>query len=447
MNPIYKVIKQDGEIFDPKEFLENIDCPEEFKIVIRREALGEKIFQKKESDYVKYANKLGFDWEPNSDAGFLRYDYKANLIMRLVKEYSRKLVGEIGFPILEVQGSNFFDLKHPVVQAYANLFGDRLFKFSSDKNDLVMSYDGSYPQFNLAKEYVISEKQLPFAHFSISDCYRYEQSGECMLLLRGRRFNMPDLHPYFKDVDQAWEWYPEIEEKICEAANSVDREYWNVVKVSSEKYWEIYKEQIIAIAKRRDKPVLVEVRRDDVGRYWIVDVDYSIVDSFEQVREIGCIQIDIGNAERLDIKYKDSKNKFHHPVIIHAAVPGGIERFIYLAIDKFKDKFPLWLHPIQLRLIPVNAKYIEYCHKIVCENPGIRIDIDDRDENINRRIRSAHEELVPNILLIGEREIKNNQNVVDRVQEIRNKISKLPFIQRNWPAEVSKLPMMNVARG
>lgn len=85
-------------------------------------------------------------------------------------------------------------MSHPVVEAYASLYGDRLFNFNAGNKKLVMSYNASYPQFNLAGQYSIKDKHLPFAHFSISDCYRLEQSGECMLFVRQRRFFMPDLH-------------------------------------------------------------------------------------------------------------------------------------------------------------------------------------------------------------------------------------------------------------
>lgn len=182
---------------------------------------------------MKIANKLGFCWEENSSIGFVQYNYKADLIMRLVKEYARKLVNEIGLPIYEVRGSNFFDMSYPVVQACAGLFGERLFIHNNDDKQMVMNYDASYPQFNIAGKASINDEAMPFAHFSLSDCYRYEQNGECMLLYRNRRFFMPDLHPYFRDVNEAWDWYPKLEKKLIESSENVSRKYWNVIKVSS----------------------------------------------------------------------------------------------------------------------------------------------------------------------------------------------------------------------
>jgi threonyl-tRNA synthetase len=438
----YLIISKNGNILDPKDFLKSADCSEHMKIVIEREALGIKAKNNLEKpSYLKYANKMGFSWEPNSAIGFIQYDYKANLIMRILKEYSRNLVDNIGLPIYEVSGSNFFDLQYPVVQAYAGLFGDRLFKFKSEDKELVMSYDASYPQFNLASQYRLSEKNLPMAHFSISDCYRYEQSGECMLLFRGRRFNMPDLHPYLKSVDEAFEWYFEIEKQILQGAKDAQREYINVAKVSSEKNWNIYKDKIINIAVKGNKDMLVEIKMDNVDRYWIVDIDYSFIDELKQIREVGCIQIDIGNAERLGIKYSDKNNNHNHPVIIHAAVPGGLERYLYMCFDKFKESFPIWLQPIQVRLIPVSDKFIDFCVELKNKHSNIRIDIDDRAEGVGKKIKDARRELIPNIVVIGEDEFGNSsklksfENIVNLIQkECESKY----FIDYNWPMLVSK---------
>jgi threonyl-tRNA synthetase len=442
MNNKYYVLKANGEIVDPEKYLESSQCPENFKAFIEREALNKKVDPGLKSDYLSYAKRLGFDWEPNSDRGFARFDYKAQLIMRLVKEYARQLVNEIGFPIYEVRGANFFDMSYPVVQAYAGLYGDRLFQLDAGDKRLVMSYDASYPQFNLASKYQLREKHLPFAHFSISDCYRLEQSGECMLFVRQRRFFMPDLHPYFKNIDEAFQWYPKIEEKLLEAVKDIHRYYEVVIEVSSEENWHEYQKRIEGIAKNLNQDILVAIIRDGKDRYWIINVDYKIIDQLGQSREICCIQIDVGNASRLDIHYKDEKDQKHFPVIIHSAVPGGIERYLYMLFDNFKISFPLWLYPAQIRLIPINQKHIAFCKRLIEENNNlpVRIEIDDRDEHLNKRIKQAHEDLIPFIVVIGDKEmsseanLKEFNNALNRVVEnVKNK----PFIPLSYPNLVS----------
>lgn len=440
MNNKYFILKKNGEIVEPDKYLESSQCSEEFRVFIEREAFNQQAVsvnrnKKQESeaksDYLSYAKKLGFDWEPNSDNGFMRFDYKAQLIMRLVKDYARQLVNEIGFPIYEVRGANFFDMSYPVVQAYAGLYGDRLFQFNAGQKKLVMSYDASYPQFNLAGKYQLKESNLPFAHFSISDCYRLEQSGECMLFVRQRRFFMPDLHPYFKDIDEAFKWFPKIEKKLLESAKDANKHYEIVVEVSSEDNWIKYQNKIKCIAKNLGQDILVAILMDGQDRYWIINVDYKIIDQLGQSREICCIQIDVGNASRLDIKYQDKKGNDNYPVIIHSAVPGGIERYLYMLLDNFKESFPLWLYPAQIRLIPVNKKHISFCKRLVDKSKHlpVRIEIDDRDEHLNKRIKQSHEDLVPFVVVIGDKEMSKRENL----KEFNSALSKVIKVSKNKP--------------
>jgi len=438
----YLVIKANGELVEPEIFLSSKECEHEFRLVIEREALGIKAKESNDRPkYLRYANKFGFDWEDNSSPGFIQYNHKADLMMRLVKEYARKLVNEIGLPIYEVKGANFFDLDYPVVQAYAKLFGDRLFIHNNDDKKLVMSYDASYPQFNLARKSSINSNAMPFAHFSISDCYRYEQSGECMLLFRGRRFFMPDLHPYLRDLNEAWKWYFKLNEKLVESFDSADRKFWNNIKVSSEKNWEKFSGHIKEIVKRGNKPALVEIRCDKVDRYWIIDVDYSIVDNLNQVREIGCIQIDAGNAKRLGIMYFDKSGKRKFPVIIHAAIPGGIERYLYMVFDNFKAGFPLWFYPVQVRLLLVGEDQkkaaMNFIQKISDLNLKLRIEIDDRAESVSKKIKLAHEDLIPNYFVFGQKEAADSSDIMDKLIGLDKEVRNFPFIQFSWPRELS----------
>src|SRR3989338_8075148 len=134
MNNKYFVISKRGEIIEPRKYIQSEECSEEFAMVIKREVYNEGASRgmesaKIKSDYLSFARKLGFDWEKNSYGGLVSYDYKARLILNLVQDYGRQLVKNIGIPVFEVSGSNFFSLSYPVVQAYAGLYGDRLFQF------------------------------------------------------------------------------------------------------------------------------------------------------------------------------------------------------------------------------------------------------------------------------------------------------------------------------
>jgi threonyl-tRNA synthetase len=440
----YFVLKQDKQVVEINKYLEQPGIDNEFARFIRREALHEVLIEQSNDkpSYLQYANKLGFRWEPNADIGHAQYDYKANLMRRLVQDYARQLVHELDMPVYEVNGANMFNLSHPVVDAYASLFGDRLYQFKSGANDVVMSYDASYPQFNLVAKAPLSYKQLPFAHFSISDCYRHEQSGEMMLLLRQRRFFMPDIHPYFKDVTEAFAWFPKLQEKIVGAAKDAGRDYQVVIEVPSVKIWKEYLHYIEQIPGQLGADVLVNILEDGVDRYWVVNVDYKIIDKLGQEREIGCIQVDIGNAPRLDIHYIDKDASKKHPVIIHSAIPGGIERYLYLLFNDFEEQgLPLWLQPVQIRLLPVGADFVKICQKLLkkYEILPLRIEIDDRNVMLAAKLKAAHEDLVPHKVVIGQKEMDANFAELEKlVKQLVKEVQGKPFIRREWPAEVSK---------
>ncbi len=437
------ILNQKKQVVEIDDYLKLPKIDNEFERFIRREALGE-ILVKQSNDkpaYLEPASKLGFNWEANADIGHVQYNYKANLMRRLVQEYARQLVHDIGLPIYEVNGANMFNLRHPVVEAYASLYGDRLYNFKAGKSDVVMSYDASYPQFNLASKAPLSHKQLPFAHFSIADCYRQEQSGEMMMLLRLRRFYMPDIHPYFKNVQEAFEWFPKLQSQILKSVDDANRGYQVVIEVPSEKIWYKYRQYIEQIPVQLSADVLVNVIEDGKDRYWVVNVDYKIIDKLGQAREIACIQVDIGNAPRLNIHYIDDDGQAKHPVIIHSAIPGGIERYLYILFDNFEQGLPAWINPVHIRLIPVGGEFIDPCKQLVEKYADLplRIEIDDRSISVSSRLKSAHEDYVPHKIVIGQQEIDDQFKELEKlVAKLAREVEGKPFIRREWPAEVSR---------
>ncbi|MDB5178879.1 MAG: hypothetical protein JWN01_822 [Patescibacteria group bacterium] len=442
MKDNYYVIKKNGQIIDAQAYVKAGEGSDDFRLFVKREALRHEVNRGAEGkpDYLAIAKKFGFGWEPNADIGIAQYDFKANLMRRLVQDYARMLVHRVGLPVYEVNGSNIFNLDHPVVAAYARLYGDRLYRFKSGANEVVMSYDASYPQFNLAQQHALSYRNLPFAHFSISDCYRHEQRGECMLLYRQRRFYMPDIHPYFRDVAQAFEWFPKFQEQILASGRELGREYEVAIEVSSPAHWERYRAEILQVAAGLDRDVLVGVINDHEDRYWIINVDYKIIDALGQSREIACVQIDIGNAPRLGIQYIDEAGESRHPVIIHSAIPGGIERYLYMALDGFPGSLPLWLHPVQIRLIPVSDQHIALCQELSARLAGrpVRLEIDDRNDSVGKKLKQAREDLVPHAIVIGEKEAAGSPELEEAVQKILAASAGKPFIPREWPELLSR---------
>ncbi len=235
---------------------------------------------------------------------------------------------------------------------------------------------------------------------------------------------------------------PTLQEKIVEAAADAGRHYQVIVEVPSEALWQTYRPYIEQIPVACGADALVHILEDGAPRYWVVNVDYKIIDQLGQAREIGCIQVDLGNAPCLGIQYVDKDGHRKHPVIIHSALPGGIERFLYLVFDQFEQHgLPLWLQPVHIRLLPVSADFVEPCLQLIhnYERLPLRIEVDDRNITLAAKVKAAHEDFVPRKIVIGQREADEGYAECERlVRELAQGMDNKPFIRRQWPAEVNR---------
>jgi len=351
-----------------------------------------------------------------SDHGHMRYGPHAVVIMESLMQYSWKIARELGIPVYKVMGTNMFNLSEKPVLEHALLFGDRLYELVVDKNKYVLRYAACHQQFAMLRDWIISYKNLPFGMFEVADSYRLEKRGELNLCFRLRKFYMPDLHILNKDLEEAINVSKIVQNKILEEISKIGRKYVALYNVTKD-FFEKYRDVVVEFVKRENYPVLLSIIPGGIY-YWVLNVEYHIIDNLKRQREIATFQIDIGNGKRFNITYTDEKGEKHHPVIIHTAIIGGIERFIYTILDtaalmerEGKTPYiPTWLSPIQARIIPLKSEYLEYAEKVAeeLEKHGFRVDIDDRSESLGKKIRDAGREWIPYIVVIGEREIKSN---------------------------------------
>ncbi len=313
----------------------------------------------------------------------------------------------------------------------------------------------------------MSYKERALGMFEVADSYRLEQSGEVTLCFRLRKFYMPDLHILTKNVEDAMRVAEELQEVIHREAAKLGRHYYAVYNVTRD-FWEEKRDMLVELIRRDGRPALVTVYPAGIY-YWVVNVEYHIVDSAGRPREIATFQFDVGNAKRFGIRYVDENNQERHPVIIHTALIGSVERYIYMVFDTaIRDEkngktpsIPVWMAPIQVRLIPVNPrdeeimKLVEETASLLEENM-VRVDIDDRDISLGRRIRDAGREWVPYIVVVGRREVetktlnvtirRTNDRVVltpmELLEKVLSDIRGYPRVQSALPRYVSKRPSL-----
>jgi len=432
---------------------------ENFLTLIEKEALGKEYGEVKENPIRKAMEKFGFEWEEYSDYGHMRYKPYAALIVDLVSDYAIKIAKNLDIPIFIIKGTNMFDLEKGPVAQHAKLFGERMYEVFTDKSRYVLRYAACFQQFSIAKDLVISYKDLPFGMLEIADSYRFEQPGEVLLGFRLRKFTMPDLHIFCKDINEARNLFFYMHKKIMEEIRKIGEDYELLINFGSPEIYEKYKWVIEDILKDVNKPVLICLYPPSDERYWITNIEYNIIDLNKRVREIGTTQIDIGNGKRFEIKYFDENGKENYVIILHNAIIGSVERYIYAVFNstlkKEKPELPLWLSPVQVRIIPVSDKNLSYAEKVAktLEEKQIRVEIDDRNLSVGKKIMEAEKLWIPYIIVVGEEEEskniinvrrrnggRNSMKVEDLIKEIKEKTNGYPFRPLYSPIYLSKRP-------
>ena len=456
----YKILDLDGNLYEPDEFAFK-PGQDEFKTLVEKEALKRGL-PGGQPKYLEYCKKFGIEWEDFSDHGHMRYSPEGVMLFDLISQYSWDAVNSVGLPILQVKGTNMFDLAVPAVKEHADLFGSRLYKLEAENKSLVLRYAACHQQFAAVRNWSLSYRHLPFGTFEVADSYRLEQSGELLLAFRVRKLHMPDCHIYCKNLSEAMEVTLGLHDKIYVEIGKLGRDYVSVYNIT-ESFFNSSKDYVMKLVKREAKPVLLNFVPEGIY-YWVLNIEYHIIDELERPREIATFQIDIGNAKRFGITYVNDRSEKEYPPIIHTAVIGSVERYLFTVLDQCsrmearheKPSLPLWLSPTQVRLIPLNPQYIEYARQIVgglAEQP-IRADIDDRDESVDKRVREAELNWIPYVAVVGKRELEGKTVAIRRrkdskqynatVSELANEISQLtvgfPRMPLRLPTLISQRP-------
>jgi threonyl-tRNA synthetase len=455
----YFVLTKDGSLIEADKYKFK-EGEEDFKILVEQEAFGAKGRENPEPSYIKFMKKFGIEWEEMSDLGHMRYGPLGAFIFDMLGEYVSSVVSKLPFPVYFVKGTNMFNLKEKAIAEHASLFGQRMYVAKSEDRHLVLRYAACFQQFAMIKHWQLSYNNLPFGAFEIADSYRFEQSGELLLGFRVRRLLMPDLHVFCKDLEESKEQFLILHKTIHSEMEKLGRKYVSLYNITSLEFLEKNREFFMKLLERENYPVLICVYPPGINYYWVLNIEYHIIDELGRAREIGTVQIDLGNAERFGITYVDKNGKKRYPIILHTAILGSLERFMYTIFDSLVKKenptLPLWLSPIQVRVIPVSSKYVEESKKFVIRlrKRMIRADLDDREETVEKKVRDAETSWINYIIVFGEKEIISKKLMVrdrkrgqiremseeDLIKEIEEEIKEFPKKMINLPIEVSKRP-------
>ncbi len=258
-----------------------------------------------------------------------------------------------------------------------------------------------------------SYKDLPVRYAEFGTVYRYEQSGELHGLTRVRGFTQDDAHIFcrpdqlkdeFKGViDIIFHIFKALEFENFEAQISL-RDTENKEKyIGTDENWERSEKAIIEACQ--EKGLKATVVKGEAAFYG-PKLDFMVKDAIGRKWQLGTIQVDYNLPERFELEYVGSDNQKHRPVMIHRAPFGSMERFVAVLIEHCAGKFPLWLTPEQVAILPISEKFVDYSKKVLSllQNSDIRAYIDDRNEKTGRKIRDTELKRVPYMLIVGLKE-------------------------------------------
>ena len=268
-----------------------------------------------------------------------------------------------------------------------------------------------------------SYKDLPLRFAEFGTVYRYEQSGELHGLTRVRGFTQDDAH-LFCTPDQLKEEFKKVIDIIFTIFKALDFEDFTA-QVSlrdpnnREKYigtdenWEKAERAIIEAAEEKGLKSTVELGE---AAFYGPKLDFMVKDAIGRKWQLGTIQVDYNLPERFELEYTGADNLKHRPVMIHRAPFGSMERFVAVLIEHTGGKFPLWLAPDQVVILPISEKFNDYAQKLsdLLNNSDIRAVLDDRNEKIGRKIRDNELKKIPYLLIVGENEMNSNTVSVRR---------------------------------
>ena len=262
-----------------------------------------------------------------------------------------------------------------------------------------------------------SYRDLPKRYAEFGTVYRYEQSGELHGLTRVRGFTQDDAH-IFCTPEQLDEEFKKVIDLVLYVFRSLGFENFKAQVslsdpdkpekyIGSTKNWKLAEQAILNATKEKNLDYTVETGE---AAFYGPKLDFMVKDALGRQWQLGTIQVDYNLPERFDLQYKGSDNEQHQPVMIHRAPFGSLERFVAILLEHTGGNFPLWLVPNQVNILCVSEKYKNYALKVLSflENHEIRALVDDRNETIGKKIRESEITKVPYMVVIGEKEAKEN---------------------------------------
>ena len=378
-----------------------------------------KIEEAKKRDHRKLGKELGLFAIMEEGPGFPFFLPKGMVLKNLLIDYWRKLHTREGY--VEISTPIILSRHLWENSGHWDHYKDNMYTTVIDDEDYAVKPMNCPGGMLVYKVEPRSYKDLPMRVGELGLVHRHEKSGQLHGLMRVRCFTQDDAH-IFMTEDQVQDEIKGVARLIDEVYSKFGFKYHVELStrpedsMGTDEEWEMATN---ALRGALESLGLDYVVNEGDGAFYGPKIDFHLEDSIGRTWQCGTIQLDFQMPQRFDLEYTGADGEKHRPIMIHRVAFGSIERFIGILIEHYAGKFPVWLSPVQVKILPVSEKFADYAEKVSDElkAAGVRVETDDRSEKLGYKIRSAQMEKVPYMLIVGEKEVEGECVSVRRRDE------------------------------
>jgi threonyl-tRNA synthetase len=304
-----------------------------------------------------------------------------------------------------------YDYAHPALAKYLDRFPARQYVVKSDTKEYFLRFAACFGQYMIMHDMAASYRDLPVRLYELTHySFRREQGGELAGLRRLRAFTMPDMHSVVRDMEMAKSEFLSQVGLCLRWLDDIGLDCVPAIRLVRS-FADENQDFVRDLARTIGRPALVEIW-DDRFFYFVAKFEMNFIDTAQKAACLSTVQIDVENAERFDIGYVDEHGTRQRPLLMHTSVSGSIDRNVYAMLENQamrirrgeKPSWPVWLAPVQVRLLPVSDAHVEGAMRLAGRIP-YRVDVDDRDMKLGKKVREAEREWVPYTIVVGDREL------------------------------------------
>lgn len=393
----------------------------------------------KARDHRKLGKELGIFTIFDEGPGLPVFLPKGMVLKNLLIDYWRKIHRREGY--VEVATPIMLERSLWETSGHWDFYRDSMYSLKVEEDDYAikpMSCPGGMLVYKLEPK---SYKELPIRMGELGLVHRNEKSGTLHGLMRVRCFTQDDAHIFMRE-DQVMDEIQGVMRLIDEVYQKFGFSYEIELStrpeksIGSDEDWELATNALENAVKGMGKSYVIN---EGDGAFYGPKLDFHLKDSIGRTWQCGTIQLDFQLPQRFDIGYIGADGKIHRPIMLHRVVFGSIERFIGILLEHYAGKFPAWLAPVQVKILPVSDKYIDYAKEVAASlaEEEIRVEVDIRSEKLGYKIREARMDKVPYMIIVGEKE-QNNKSISVRRRDAESNDQELGELQLGQLVELVK---------